>query len=130
MQTTFLGLYDTIYENEDFLVLFLLPESCCCPRYWFLSLIIYKILPKHMQKIFMGWRIFRYTVYRTRRTHWWKNCWWIILNCIIIKNFNPVFNPMATHQNVRNLKQMRDIFVVTKLPKYLTRYAHLNQYHS
>ena len=39
MQETLLGLYDTIYENENFLVLFLLPESCCFLKYWFLSLI-------------------------------------------------------------------------------------------
>ena len=67
MQATLLGLYDTIYENKNFLVLFLLPESFCLQKYWFL---IYKILPKHMQKIFMAKRIFRCTVYRTRTTHW------------------------------------------------------------
>ena len=39
MQATLLGLYDTIYVNENFLVLLLLPESCCLHKYWFLSLI-------------------------------------------------------------------------------------------
>ena len=36
---------------------------------------------------------------------------------------------MASHQNVGNLKWMWDIFTVTELCKYLTRYAHLNQLH-
>ena len=39
MQTALLGLYDTICENKNFLVLLLLPESCCLHKYWFLSLI-------------------------------------------------------------------------------------------
>ena len=33
-------------------------------------------------------------------------------------------------QNVGNLKWMWDIFTVTELRKYLTRYVHLNQQHS
>ena len=38
-----------------------------------------------------------------------------------------MFIIMTTHQNVENLKQMRDILMVTKFRKYLTRYAHLEQ---
>ena len=37
---------------------------------------------------------------------------------------------MMTHQNVENLKRMQDLFTVTELCKYLTRYAHLNPQHS
>ena len=37
---------------------------------------------------------------------------------------------ITTHQNVENVKQMRDIFTVTELSKYLTRYAHFYQQHS
>ena len=38
-----------------------------------------------------------------------------------------MFIIMTTHQNVENLKQMRDILMVTKFRKYLRRYAHLEQ---
>ena len=37
MQATLVGLYDIIYENENFLVLFLLPESCYLHKYILVS---------------------------------------------------------------------------------------------
>ena len=41
MQATLLGLHDTIYENENFLVLFLLPESCYLLKYILVSPLTY-----------------------------------------------------------------------------------------
>ena len=46
-----------------------------------------------------------------------------------IPELSAMFIIITTRQNVGNLKQMRDIFTVTELCKYLTRYAHLNQLH-
>ena len=46
-----------------------------------------------------------------------------------IPELSAMFIIITTRHNFGNLKQMRDIFTVTKLCKYLTRYAHLNQLH-
>ena len=46
-----------------------------------------------------------------------------------ITELSAMFIIITTRHNFGNLKQMRDIFTVTKLCKYLTRYAHLNQLH-
>ena len=54
MQATLLGLYDTIYENKNFLVLFLLPESCCLQKYWFLSVISLQNPPQTYAKNIHG----------------------------------------------------------------------------
>ena len=47
-----------------------------------------------------------------------------------IPQLSAMFVIQTTHQIVASLKQMRDIFMVTELCKYLTRYAHLSQQHS
>ena len=46
-----------------------------------------------------------------------------------IPELSAMFIIITTRHNFGNLKQMRDIFTVTKLCKYLTRYAHLKQLH-
>ena len=62
----------------------------------------------------------------------WIKCYNLIFGSFKscdIPELSAMFIIITTRHNFGNLKQMRDIFTVTKLCKYLTRYAHLNQLH-